>query len=231
MKSKRQNIFETNSSSAHAITLKDRPDTDYFDIGGHIRRKKIRLDFDTIDWGEQWTFFEKLNYLTVLRLAEKFGCWDAKLRPGDVENDPDMCEWEEEVCTRLRDKGIDVDGFDYSECYYYGDSKYDDDTDEDTDKPDVDKDTPPGTKGELQYDIDHQVVEDGKDTCGNMVVELRMSTPYFSSDKTPKMIRCWCHNTEHPKDIDILFNSGIAIEYGWDSYETPDDDAPASLNA
>ena len=96
MKTKRQNIFETNSSSSHAITLKDRPDADYFDIGDHIRRKKIRLDFDTVDYGEQWTFFEKLNYLTVLRLAEKFGCWDAKLRPGDVENDPDMCEWEED---------------------------------------------------------------------------------------------------------------------------------------
>ena len=241
MKTTRKGVFETNSSSTHAIAVafpKIKAKS-YFNLGGAIRRGKIRFDFDRIDWDYSIdTFYAKLQYFTVLRLADKFGCWDSKLRPGDVENDPDMLAWEKLVCDRLACVGVKVDGFDYSECYVYGKNKYDcDDEDEDeSEKPEVTKDTAPAEGepvGELTYDIDHGVVEEGPDSAGEKVIEDRFSSDFTTRKDSDQKRPCICENSEKPKDIDILFDPDISIFYGWDSYPWADDfsENPAKLPA
>lgn len=225
-KTKREGVFETNSSSTHAVSVSPRKISreDYFKLGGCIRRGKIRFNFDRADWhyGPD-TFYDKLQYLTLLRIASKFGCWDPDLRPGDVENDPDLKMWEEQVCSMLEDEGVHVDGFDYSECYEWDDE--DPETDPE-DKPEVTKDTPYTKKAHMVFEIDHQVVEDGPDTVGTHAIEPRLRQPgswdYDESKKDEPRL-CICKNAEKLSDIDILFSPNIDIWYGWDSYPWADD--------
>ena len=225
-KIERRGVFETNSSSTHAVAVSPRKISreEYFKLGGCVRRGKIRFNFDRADWhyGPD-TFFDKLQYLTVLRIADKFGCWDPDLRPGDIENDPDMKMWEEQVCSLLEDEGVHVDGFDYSECYEWDNE--DPDTDPE-DKPEVTKDTPYTKKAHMVYEIDHQVVEDGPDTVGTHAIEPRLRQPGswdYDESKKDEPRPCICKNAEKLSDIDILFSPNIDIWYGWDSYPWADD--------
>lgn len=247
MHTKREGVFETNSSSMHAIAIarvKISP-KDYFNLGGGLRRKKIRLRLDDIDYAYTVeSLYEKIQYFTAIRIAYKFGAYDARLRPGDIENDPDMKAWESEVCSKLREAGIDVDGFDYSESYVWekgsgGKSDGDDDDECDDDEYDgdsaihVDANTPYTNKAALcDIDIDHQVVEDGPDSAGKYALIEGECETYGSGKDETKVGECLCRNGGNVKDIDIVLSPNVIVWYGWDSMNwAKDSNNPANVAA
>lgn len=229
----RRGVFETNSSSTHCLTIipSSREDKEYFDFKWEVEDGYFRIRFPRDLYFDTpfETFASKMAYLTILRIAYKHGCDDDyckdSLRPVTFEKSGELDDWFDAVTARLKEKGVDIKGFELG-LNYVGDTirrpwEYDDDDSED-DPPLITKDTKITSKLKkmhLRWSIDHQVV-DGKpnDTVGrSILIKTMYKDPWDEDQKEPKLMNVEFDAEDPMSDLDVLFNPRLSILYTSDN--------------
>ena len=241
----RRGVFETNSSSTHCLTIipEAREDKDYFNFKWEVENGYFRIRFPKdMFWETPFeTFSSKMAYLTALRIAWKHGPqndFEDPVRPVEFEKSGELDEWFGAVTARLKEKGIDIKGFDLSYNYVrdtikknpWGD--YDDEWMEEP--PIVTKDTeitPEMKRLHLRWDIDHQVVDSNpNDTAGGRIlIKTMYKDPWDEKQKEPKLMDVEFDTEDPMSDIDVLFNPRISILYTFDNDGIRDYDRKVSI--
>lgn len=199
----RNGVFETNSSSTHALVLGcgDKSKCDE-EIVSAIRHGMLNVGFYSITQGDELdTFMGKLAYLTALRIcsyarSSEYGSWDVD----GVKSCEEVKDWEHEVLARLAGRGIRCEGFDYDDLVECLNS---------------------------EFGLDHQVVECGCDSVGSSFqclehrwVEKTNGYTHLSDGRGEDAKKKWVtteHDVPPSSDIDVLFDDDVGIRYGWDS--------------
>lgn len=242
----RRGVFETNSSSTHCLTIipKSKEDKEYFNFKWEIEDGYFRLRFPKdMFWETPFeTFSAKMAYLTILRIAWRHGCqddYDDRIRPVKFEQSGELDEWFNAVVARLKEKGVDIKGFDLSYNYVRDTLKkveWSDDYDDEwmEEPPVVTKDTeitPDMKHLHLRWDIDHQVVDDNPENTvgGRILIKTMYKDPWDKTQKKPKMMDVEFDAEDPMSDIDILFNPRISILYTFDNDGIRDYDRQVSI--
>lgn len=199
----RRGVFETNSSSSHALVVSTSSWEDSkAEISRAIRHGLLDVGWTDVDGMYAFeTFMDKLAYLTELRICE-YCMGGETVKVSDVKACPEIAKWEGEVIARLAERGVHCDGFQY-------DSMVD--------------------NINSSFGLDHQVVECGSDSVGEKlyVDENRWvrKTDYGwyelcgpnADGAVQKSVVVGKRISDNLSDMDVLFDDRLGIRYGWDS--------------